>query len=176
MNVAKAAILAVVALAGTAQAKVTLSEPGQAEIAYDLHVSAKAAGAYAAVVQPERWWDPDHTWSGDAKNLSLDARAGGCWCEALAQGGSVEHMRVVFVQPGKVLRLTGALGPLQSQPLTGVMTWSFKDDPDGGSTISFRYRFAGPLDAKENGPPVVDAVLGEQVRRLQHYLETGAPQ
>jgi hypothetical protein len=170
MTIVKAAILAI-AVSGAPQANVTLSEPGQAEITYELHVPAKAADAYAAVIQPGRWWDSGHTWSGDAKNFTLEARAGGCWCEPLPDGGSVEHMHVVFVQPGKVLRLTGALGPLQSQPLAGVMTWAFKDDA-GGSVISFRYRYAGPIDAKENGPAIVDAVLGQQMQRLQHLLET----
>ena len=161
--------------AADAWAEVTRSEPGQAESSFDLHVSASAATAYAAVIQPARWWNGDHTWSGDPKNLTLEARAGGCWCEKLAQGGSVEHMHVVFAQPGAVLRLTGALGPLQSLPLSGVMTWSFKDDPKGGSTVALRYRFAGPLEAKDNWPPAVDAVLGQQVRRLQHYIDTGMP-
>ena len=49
-----------------------------------------------------RWWDPDHSWSGDAANFSLDDRAGGCFCESLPGGGSVEHLRVVFAQPGKL--------------------------------------------------------------------------
>ena len=49
----------------------------------------------------------------DAKNLSIDARPGGCFCEKLPNGGGVEHARVVYVAPREVLRLSGALGPLQ---------------------------------------------------------------
>ena len=50
---------------------------------------------YAALIQPSRWWSSDHTFSGNAANLSLDARAGGCFCETLPGGGSVQHLAVV---------------------------------------------------------------------------------
>ncbi len=43
-----------------------------------------------------RWWDPEHSYSGVAANFSIDARAGGCFCERL-KDGSVAHMTVVFV-------------------------------------------------------------------------------
>ena len=36
-------------------------------------------------------------------------------------GGGIEHMRVVYVEPGKRLMLTGALGPLLYEATTGVM-------------------------------------------------------
>jgi hypothetical protein len=32
------------------------------------------ARAYAAVVAVGKWWDPDHTYSGDAANLSIDPK------------------------------------------------------------------------------------------------------
>ena len=35
------------------------------------------------------WWNPQHTFSGDAHNLSIDDKADGCFCEKLANGGSV---------------------------------------------------------------------------------------
>ena len=43
-----------------------------------------------------RWWNPEHSYSGVAANFSIDARAGGCFCERL-KDGSVAHMTVVFV-------------------------------------------------------------------------------
>ncbi len=57
---------------------------------------------------------------GSAANLSLEARAGGCWCERLADGGSVEHLRVLLVSPGRMLRMRGALGPFQGLAVDGV--------------------------------------------------------
>ena len=47
------------------------------------------------------WWDPSHTWSGSAKNLTFEPKAGGCFCEKLADGGSVQHGRVIYRPAGK---------------------------------------------------------------------------
>src|SRR5687767_7057764 len=59
------------------------------------------------------WWDSAHTFSGDAGNLWLTANPGGCFCETLANGGGVAHAVVNQVLPGELVRMTGALGPLQ---------------------------------------------------------------
>lgn len=50
------------------------------------------------LVQPADWWHPEHTYSGDAKNLSLDLQAGGLWREDW-KGHSVQHGRVLYVIP-----------------------------------------------------------------------------
>ena len=83
------------------------------ELRETAHTAASSDKVYAALLLPSRWWNSAHTFSQSASNLTLDARAGGCWCETLPNGGSVEHMRVVYVSPGKTLRLRGALGPFQ---------------------------------------------------------------
>src|ERR1043165_1484717 len=57
--------------------------------------SASPAAVYAAFGQVSRWWSSQHTYSGKAENLSLDLRAGGCWCEQW-DAGSVQHTRVLF--------------------------------------------------------------------------------
>ena len=46
------------------------------------------------------WWDPSHTFSGDSHNLSIEEKAGGCFCEKLADGGSVRHLVVLNLVPG----------------------------------------------------------------------------
>ena len=79
----------------------------------DAHIAAPPDKVYAALIEPARWWSSDHTFSGDAKNLHLEAKAGGCWCETLPRGGSVLHLLVVYIDPGKAIRLRGALGPFQ---------------------------------------------------------------
>lgn len=124
---------------------------------------------FKALGKVEAWWDPAHTWSGAARNLSLDARAGGCFCEELADGGSVEHARVIFARPGKVLKLSGALGPLQDMPVTGVLTFSLA--PEGnGTRITLTYRVAGGLTmAATELAPVVDQVMATQLERLRLY-------
>ena len=56
------------------------------------------------------WWDPTHTFSGDAHNLSIDDKPMGCFCEKLPGGGGVRHLEVVYADPGKRLVLIGGLG------------------------------------------------------------------
>src|SRR4051812_41820336 len=92
---------------------VSEADAQHAVLDYAITVKAAPAQAYAHVVDVAHWWSSDHTYSGDAKNLHLDARAGGCWCEKWP-GGSVQHMSVLLAMPGKQLRLSGGLGPLQS--------------------------------------------------------------
>ncbi len=58
-----------------------------------------------------RWWDPAHTFSGQAANLTIDPRAGGCFCETLTTG-SVQHMIVSHIDAPRMLVLQGGLGPL----------------------------------------------------------------
>ena len=157
------------------RADIIQPSPGLTEISFQLHVTTNAAGAYAAATHPEKWWNGEHSYSGDAANMTLEAVAGGCWCEKLPAGGSVQHMRVLTAIPGALLRLTGGLGPLQAQPMTGVMTWSFKDDPKGGSTIDFKYRLAGSSDLPADWPQAVNGVLSEQLQRLQNLLNKGTP-
>ncbi|MGC1523626.1 MAG: hypothetical protein WA803_18950, partial [Steroidobacteraceae bacterium] len=67
------------------------------EIHETAHTSASPDQVYAALLMPSRWWDSNHTFSRSAANLVLDARAGGCWCETLPNGGSVEHLTVVYL-------------------------------------------------------------------------------
>src|SRR5688572_3191875 len=75
-------------------------------------IGAPPGRVYDALVQQiGSWWSSAHTFSGDARNLSIDARPGGCFCEKLKDGGGLEHMRVIYVAPGEMLRLSGALGP-----------------------------------------------------------------
>ena len=167
--------LALVLWATGVRADIIQTSPGLNVFSFQLHVTANATGAYAAVAHPEKWWNGEHSYSGDASNMTLEAVAGGCWCEKLPAGGSVQHMRVITVIPGKLLRLSGGLGPLQEQPMTGVMTWSFKDDPAGGSVIDLKYRLAGSSDLPANWPQAVNGVLGGQMQRLQHFLDKGAP-
>ena len=112
------------------------------------------------------WWSGDHTYSGKAENLSLALQPGGCWCEKLPNGGGVEHMRVAYVEPGKHVLLTGALGPLLYLATTGVLDVQFKPTAKGTQVI-FDYRAAGFFNGgADKIAPGVDAVLGEQVKRF----------
>ncbi|MFB0611034.1 SRPBCC domain-containing protein [Aurantiacibacter poecillastricola] len=132
-------------------------------------VAADRAVVWEALVHPEDWWT--HTWSNDASNLSLDARAGGCFCETIpATGdwpaGSVEHMRVIAVMPGSTLRMSGALGPLQSEGLAGTLTVSLHE-VEQGTRIDWDYLTAGEARfSMDEVAPVVDTVQSEFLAAL----------
>lgn len=117
------------------------------------------------------WWNPDHTVSGDAANLYIEARTQGCFCETLGDGAGLVHMNVSFINPGVMLRLTGGLGPLGLMGVAGNMTFEI-DEIDGVTTVTLRYAVGGyspgGLDAIA---PAVDAVLTEQLERLQAFVE-----
>src|SRR5918999_300513 len=46
-----------------------------------------------------RWWNPEHTYTGASENLSIEPRAGGCFCEKLKAEGGIQHMAVIYVDP-----------------------------------------------------------------------------
>ena len=136
-------------------------------------IAAPPDRVYETMLAPSRWWSSEHTYSQNAANLTLDARAGGCWCEMLPGGGSVQHMTVVNVIPGKLLRLRGALGPLQGLAVDGAVTFSLHAL---GSNTQLMLTYAVGGYAKQGfGEPAkaVDFVLGQQTDRLKRFIETG---
>ena len=139
-------------------------------------INASPAQIYAALTDHVAgWWDPAHTFSHDARNLSLDAKPGGCFCERLPDGGGVEHMRVVYASPGKQLRLSGAIGPLQEAGLAGTMTWTLSQ-AGGGTAVELIYTVGGfRVGGFRDIPTVVDGVLRGQLARLKAFAETGRP-
>jgi uncharacterized protein YndB with AHSA1/START domain len=140
-------------------------------------INAPPATVYAALTDGVGgWWDPAHTFSHDARNLSVDAKPGGCFCERLPDGGGVEHMRVVYASPGKLLRLTGAIGPLQEAALAGTMTWNLLS-AGGVTTVELTYAVGGfRAGGFRDLPTVVDGVLRGQLARLKARVETGRPE
>ena len=79
--------------------EVKSATPDSMLIEFRYSISAPAAKVWESLKHPERWWPADHTWSGKRENLSLEATAGGCFCERW-DSGSVEHGRVVMAMPG----------------------------------------------------------------------------
>ena len=170
---------AVVALASMTAQRGSAEVVSVANNGFEIHETAHAAASpdkvYAALLQPARWWSADHTFSGSAANLVLEPRAGGCWCETLPNGGSVEHLRVVFVSPGKTLRLRGALGPFQGFAVDGVMTWSLKSVANG-TDISLTYAIGGYVkDGFDELSKAADQVLGQQIEQLKKSVDGDTP-
>ncbi|MEQ8953196.1 MAG: hypothetical protein RL120_03615, partial [Gammaproteobacteria bacterium] len=133
---------------------------------------ASVADAYQALTEDiARWWDAEHSYSGVAANFSLQARAGGCFCEKLPNGGEVEHLRVVFADPAGTLRLNGGLGPLQEMAVSGSMIFTLRPRNNNETELSYTYSVSGfvPGGLDVFADPVDQVQLG-QLRRLQAYL------
>lgn len=121
------------------------------------------------------WWDPAHTFSGDAHNLSVENRVGGCFCEHFPGGGGVRHLTIVNMIPAKRLRLAGGLGPLQSGGISGSLTWDLAETGED-TTVTLEYSVGGYLpDGLQNMAEPVDGMLNSQLQRLKSYIEHGRP-
>ncbi|WP_017670466.1 hypothetical protein [Blastomonas sp. AAP53] len=179
--------LAVLALATfinvPAHAEVTAQSDTGFAVQHSVTVSTDPEATFAMLRTPAKWWDKDHTWTGSAENLYMDAQAGGCFCELIPNEattesgapqrtlrGSVQHMQIVYVDPGNRLRLSGALGPLQAEAVTGTMTISLKPIK-GGTRLTFEYVVGGYMRIPmSEAAPNVDAVIGAQASRLAMAL------
>ena len=144
------------------------------EVATTVTIGAPADRVYA-LGEVGHWWSPSHTFSRDAANLSIELRAGGCFCERLKDGGSVQHLQVVYASPGQGLRLRGALGPLQTEGVDGALSWTLKPG-EGGTSVTLSYVLGGYIrSGTEQWAPKVDRVLDEQLQRLKSFVEGKSP-
>ena len=185
---AKLAAIALMALVAApvslARAEVAAQSPAGFVIKHSADTAASKADAWQALITPNKWWSGEHTYTGDAANLYLDAQATGCFCEKLPKPadapagqrmGSVEHMHVVFADPHRgVLRMVGGLGPLQGEALHGTLTITLRPTA-GGTRIEWVYVVGGYMQMDpEQIAPIVDKVLGEQLSRLAAMLAPAA--
>jgi uncharacterized protein YndB with AHSA1/START domain len=163
-----AAILAM-ALTGSALARVESQGPSGFAVAYEADLGVAPADAYASFLRVGEWWSPDHTYSGDSRNLSITPRPEGCWCETLPDGGFVVHLRVVQVQPGQAIMFSGGLGPLAFMGVAGSMYATFKPAAEG-THVTLRYVVGGyDPDIFAKWPAGVDAVLNEGFERYKAF-------
>jgi hypothetical protein len=141
-------LMLVVLVAGLAHAEVRETTDSAFVIESSVSTAASPAAVYAALGKVSAWWDPN-------------------------TAGPARHGRVVFAQPGKLLRLDTALGPLQEMAVTGVLT--FKLTPEAsGTRITMNYRVAGAFTMQAAKlAPLVDQVMDGQLERLRAHLNTG---
>jgi uncharacterized protein YndB with AHSA1/START domain len=130
----------------------------------------------AATDKVGEWWNSDHTVSGDASRLSINAVPQGCFCEDLGPGAGVVHLLVTMVSPGVVIRFTGGLGPLGLMGVNGNMTWEL-EAVEAGTSVTFSYAVGGYLPGGlESMAAPVDHVIGEALQRLKAYVESAEPE
>lgn len=176
---AGALVLSALVAASSATAEVIRADENSFVTRHEVVVEASPKEVWLALISPSGWWQSEHTWSGDAKNLSLMPKAGGCFCETIPEvdepgrftlEGSVEHMRVVQAYPERALRMVGSLGPLQSEPVTGVLTIAISTTPKG-TRILWEYNVGGPMRYEVAViSKAVDGVMGAQIAALAKPL------
>jgi len=163
---------ALVLLAGAtpAAADVVSASPNGFAVRQAVPLVVKPEVAFAAFTAIPAWWDPAHTYTKKADNLTLNVMPGGCFCERFPDGGGgIEHLRVVYVEPGKRIIFTGALGPLLSMAVNGVLDVQVKST-GGGSVVTLDYRASGFYNGgADKLAPAVDGMLAGQMKRYRVY-------
>ncbi|MFN3989333.1 MAG: SRPBCC family protein [Erythrobacter sp.] len=171
---------ALAAAAVPAAAEVTKIHPSGFIVRHEVVVEADTKATWLALISPDGWWRKEHTWSGDPANLSLTPSAGGCFCERIPEvdepgrftlEGSVEHMRVIQSYPESALRMRGGLGPLQSEPVNGILTIAISTPDKGGTRLVWEYNVAGYM--RYEIPVIsraVDGVIAVQAEALGRKL------
>lgn len=163
------AALALLASAPTAAGEVVARTADSFTLRYEIGAEIDPSDIPGALADVGRWWDSDHTYSGDAANLSLDLTPGGCWCEALADGTQFEHARVVAIEADRLV-FDAPFGPLKGKATKAVLTVTWPA-ARGGWRPTWEMVVEGPgLGAMADG---VDAVMGAGFQRWLRYLETG---
>lgn len=173
--VKKAFILASLLWTVPLQAEVTNTADNGFTVRHQTEVSAPVEDVWKAIIAPSRYWNPDHSWTGNADNFYLVAQAGGCFCELIrttgednikSSDGSVQHMRVIYAHNNKTLRMTGGLGPLQGEAVVGTLTMQMQSQ-EGKTAVRFTYKVGGYMEFPvAEIAPAVDGVIGEQLTRL----------
>jgi len=173
MSFARATIAAGVLLSGLAgptSAEVSRRYSDGFNIVHEAIVRPSASDAYKAFGALPRWWDPAHTYTGDAANLSFALEPGACFCERRGSDG-IEHGRVIAAWPhgpSQTVRIQGALGPLQGLTSDAILMLEAVPQTDGSSMVRLTYTVRGHETATWADP--VDQVLGVQFGRLVSHL------
>lgn len=168
MTIAMATILG----AAPVSADVVAVTPASFEIGQTIVIDRSSAQVWDMLRAPQKWWSKDHTYSGDSNNLYLDTQATGCFCERLSGGGSVEHGRIVHLRPQKIMRLNAALGPLQAEAVTGILTWTLTAEGDNATRVKLTYMVGGHIrGGAEAIAPAVDEVMAVQMLALKMATE-----
>lgn len=158
-------------LAGAASAEVTSRTADGFVLNYSAQMTEGPEEIWTALGLVGHWWSDDHAYYA-SRNMTMDLRPGGCFCETLPGPGGVKHGEVVIAWPDRMLRLNAPLGPLQATGPAAVLTFEWKTEGDGWA-LTATYAVNGPDMGAFAAP--VDGVLGEQFDNLVVYIRAGSP-
>lgn len=179
--VRSASLFALAAFAAPASAKIASIDDNGFYVVHLDDIDASPAEIWTVLVEPSLWWNSANSFSGESIYFSLEPRVGGCFCEKIpkgeTEGGDVRHMVVVYTDKPRVLRMQGALGPLQSEAVNGTMTFAMDEGEKRGTTrLSLSYVVGGymrrPVRAIAGS---IDDVTGDALQRLKAVAEGRDP-
>lgn len=156
-------------LAAPASAEVVSRSENGFVLRFEMQSDASPEQMIAAVRALPEWWDPAHTYTGDADNLSLAFEPGGCWCEARADGTTFRHAEVVEIAPNRVT-MNAPLGPLHGRATRADLAWTIGGHTPG-DTIALQFTVEGPGLGPMADP--VHTVMSQGWSRYVHYLTSG---
>jgi hypothetical protein len=161
-----ACALAAITVAAPARADVKQAAPDGLVIQIKGEVDLPRQAAWTRLVAVGSWWSDAHSYSGNAKAITVDVVAGGCWCE-IWEGGEVEHGRVMYVSQGQTIRFDAPLGPLQELGVATSLTFTLANGSvDGRTAVTLDYTVTGSsLSGLDKLAPVINQVLTEAVKR-----------
>lgn len=159
-------VVLVLMIASPAWAEVVQSSDTGFRLRHEAISAQTPDDVFARLMEPSQWWDPDHTYSADASNLSMGDTAGSYWREDW-DGGSVIHGQVLMVKEGEELVLSAPFGPLISTAAECIWTIKLTPKEGGGTLISSTHAVAGAAGHGlwELAKPV-DTVMGNGIKRL----------
>ena len=149
-----------------AHAEVISAAPDHFTLKLEAETELTPDEVWERLIVPADWWLPDHSFSGDSENLSLNPTPGGLWREDW-DDGSVWHGTVLQAQPGKVLRLSAPFGPLQDMAVTSIWTITLTPTESGGTLITFDHVTNGSdVSNLQDIAPAVDFVKSQALESL----------
>ncbi|MEM6775926.1 MAG: SRPBCC domain-containing protein [Pseudomonadota bacterium] len=158
-------LMCAIGVTAPAHAEVVSASDSHFTLRHDGHTSRSVEDTWQRLIRPSSWWDPRHSYSGDAANISLELEVGGLWREDW-DGGSVAHGTVLFIDEEKTLRLEAPFGPLQGMGAYVVWTITL-EAAEEGTNVVFEESAIGPAGANYQAmAEAVDGVKTEAMRNL----------
>jgi hypothetical protein len=163
--------IALLVAASPASAEIVSRGENAFTLRFAVGLEASREDVIDAVRNVPAWWDPAHSYTGDAANLSLAFQPGGCWCERMRDGTNFRHGSLVSIEPDRV-RFDAPLGPLNGKATRADLI--FSAGPENRGTLA-------AMEFVVEGPGVgafADAVHGVMQQgwtRYVRFIEYGEP-
>ncbi len=100
----------------------------------------------ATVNEMDQWWLVDFRCAGKPGKIVFEARVGGQMYEDSGDGAGIHWFRVISLDPGKSMHLSGHIAPPFGGPATALMYLNFEAQEDGTTVLKVTHSLVGKLD------------------------------